>query len=141
MSVEWTAFLNDGRSINDKDLFIPKEDLPFKKLVKYVTKEDLTINAVTLNVNGIRYNSPSLSERGNFVSAIKPEKFWIFFRDRYLMMQNRSSSFVGLSWKLGDYRTILWVSTTTVPPISWIEIAGTNNNSETSIEKYYTKYS
>ena len=123
--VSWTAYLSDGRSINDSDLVDPevKEDiLPFKKLVKQLANTEVQINSVTVNVNGVRYNSPSVGERGNFSSTIKPSKFWISYKDRFLPMQNRAVSFIGLSWLTDNNRTTLWISLSVDKPISWFGI-------------------
>lgn len=135
-NVSWIAFLSSGQSINEEDLYVPGEESPFKKLVRYTVKNNLVINAVTVTVKGIRYNSPSLSERGNFVSPVKPERFWVCYRDRYFPFQKENYTFIGLSWKANDCRTILWIGTNSENPISWIEI----NNLDTSLEELINKY-
>jgi hypothetical protein len=136
-NVSWTAFLSDGRSVNEQDLFVPDEELPFRKLVRLCVRENLKVNAITVTVKGIRYNSPSLGERGNFASEIKPEKFWIMYRDKFLVMQNKAFSFIGLSWKVGNSRTTIWIGTTTDKPISWVEVMSLNTSEEELINRVY----
>ena len=139
MACEWTAYLDDGRSINEKDLFVEGEDLPFKKLVHYCVKNDIIINAITVAIDGIRFNSPSLGERGNFNSTEKPERFWIQYRERFLPLQGKAATFLGMSWKLGDIRTQQWIKISGPTPISWIEIRKATGGLEMSIEKNYAK--
>lgn len=136
-NVNWTAFLSNGQSVNEKDLYIPGQESPFKKLVKYTIANNLTINSITVSIKNTIYNSPSLSERGNFVSPLKPEKFWICYRDRYFPFQKENYTFIGLSWKIGNSRTILWISTNSERPISWFEITDLNTSLEELIDKYY----
>jgi hypothetical protein len=137
MSTEWVAYLSDGRSINEKDLFVQDEELPFKKLVKHCVKNNLTITAITATVNGVRYNTPSTGTRGNFNSTVKPEKFWVQYRERFLPLQGLAISFIGLSWKTRDIRTTLWIKTGDIEPISWIEIRGAGGSTEEYIDKFY----
>jgi hypothetical protein len=132
----WTAYLSDGRSINEKDLLVPNEELPFKKLVRYCVKNDLQINAVTLFINGVRINGPSMTERGNFVSAIKPEKFWILYRERFMPLQGRAISFMALTWKVENIRTFLWVALSD-PTICWFELRKAEGATEELIEQVY----
>lgn len=134
----WTAYLSDGRSINEKDLFSPNDVLPFKKLITQCYKEGVDINCVTLNVKGVRYNSPSKSERGNFVSSVEHGNFWISYRDRFMPMQDMAVSFIGLSWRTGEDRTTLWVSLSSDKPISWVEIRKAVGRQEEIIDLYYS---
>lgn len=136
--VAWTAYLSDGRSINDSDLkdSTKIENLPFRKLVEALAGTGININSVTIKVNGVVYNSPSVGENGNFASTIKPTKFWIAYKDRFLPMQNRSVSFVGLSWMVEDIRTTLWVSLGS-KPISWFEIREATGRQEDLINDCY----
>jgi len=134
----WTAHLSDGRSINEKDLLTPNGTLPFKQLVKLCVSQSVEINSITVNVNGVRYNSPSKSERGNFTSTVNHEKFWICYRERFLPMQQIALSFIGLSWRVGEDRTTLWVSLGSENPISWFEIRKANDRQEELIDLYYS---
>jgi hypothetical protein len=137
MAAEWIAFLSDGRSINEKDLFVKDEELPFKKLVRYCIKNDLTITAITATVNGVRFNTPSTSSRGNFTSPVKPEKFWIQHRSRFLPVQELQLAFLGLSWKSGDYRMTQWIALDNEKPISWMEVRGAGGAVDEFIDKFY----
>jgi len=133
----WTAYLSDGRSINEKDLYVRGEVLPFKKLVRLCNEQGVQVASMTLNVSGVRYNSPSRGVSSSFQSAIAPEKFWIYYRSRFLMLQSRENSFIGLSWKAGDFRTTLWVSTDNPRPISWFEIKKAEGREEDMINDHY----
>lgn len=137
MAAEWTAYLSDGRSINERDLYVEGEELPFKKLVKYCVKNNISITAITATVEGIRFNSPSVSERGNFVSTIKPERFWISYRERFLPIQGIASTFMGISWRVEDTRTTMWIKIGGDTPISWIEIRDLKDSVEHFINKCY----
>lgn len=139
MATEWTAYLSDGRSINEKDLFVLNDLSPFRKLIKYIVKNDLSINAITITVGGVRYNSPSLSEKSNFTSTVLPEKFWISYRERFLPFTNSGSSFIGLSWKVGENRTTLWIRTNQdgQKPISWFEIRPADQAIDKLVDKCY----
>lgn len=133
----WTAHLSDGRSINERDLFTPNDVLPFKKLVKLCVAQGVEINSLTVNVKGVRYNSPSKSERGNFTSTVNHEKFWVSYRERFLPMQDIAMTFIGMSWKVGENRTTMWIGLSSDKPISWFEIRKAEGRQEEIIDLYY----
>ena len=114
---KWIVSLNDGQQISIDDLLDESRVNPWRKLLDYLKIKDIDgnqkyVTLVQLVVNGVVYNSPSLSKVSPFYSGENVSKFWIFFKDIVNFAKgDNTDNFISFSYRVGDYRNFLWVNT------------------------------
>lgn len=118
MNAQWIVSFNDGQRISSKNL----EGNPWKKILSYLSSNSLNANGenkkithIELIVNGVRYNSPTLSKKSTFQGTEEIGKFWILYKDTALVgvKDSNAENFMAYSYRLGNYRSIFWVNTKT----------------------------
>lgn len=141
MNSYWIAYLSDGQVVKQKDLEEVDATLSaWLQLLKYLNEhKELEIRNIQLVVNGRVYNTPSLSTRASFVSDGKPCRLWCYQKVARDIIggDNSNQHFLGLSYRLGEYRHYTWVDTTTNE--SYIEICNLDNPREQTIENFYNE--
>lgn len=140
MSWQWIVSFSDGQRVNSKDLIAEDEKRnPWSAVLDYLRKNPKLINGkkreithLELLVNNKRYNSPTTSLNASFHSSDCFSKFWIFYRSLgYFGKRVDSEDFVGLSFKINDYRIINWVSEKTDTCVTQIlNVVNPNNKIE-----------
>lgn len=115
---KWIASLSDGRTIEEKDLFVEGEDSPYRKLLKIIEKDKVSITGFRIQVKGRTYVAPSNSKLAKFPSVIKTD---VQMRKRATLTQGGvCDKFYGFFFVIGDKRIYQRISEETGD--SWIQI-------------------
>ena len=123
---KWIASLSDGRTIEEKDLFVKGEDSPYRKLLKILENDNVSITGFRIQVKGRTYVAPSNSKLAKFPSVIKTN---IQMRKRATLTQGGvCDNFYGFFFVIGDKRIYQRISEETGD--SWIQILDDSNISK-----------
>ena len=145
MKWQWIVSFNDGQRVSSKTLL--EEDStrnPWTGILNYLRKnpklidgKDREITHLELIVNSKRYNSPSKSPHALFQSSSEePFNFWVFYKNFGTFGQSSNDeNFVGISFRIGDYRIINWVSEKTDSSI--IQTINTVNPTTKKDKEFY----
>jgi hypothetical protein len=138
MSAKWIVYLSDGQVVKSDELEeIDSSKTAWLQLMDYLRdKVELEIRSIQLVINGVVYNTPSISKRASVVSDGDPCRFWCFQKVGRLIYGGADvDHWYGLSYRVGEYRHYTWVNTQTNETYS--EVHSILNQRESTIEKFY----
>jgi hypothetical protein len=115
MAFNWIVSLSDGQRISYNNLVAEDNKNPWDKITAYLKENNIGkeekkyITHVELIVNGVRYQSPSLSRNAVFKTSEEIKGFWVFYKS-VMNLSGSQEDYVSVSYRLGDYRYFLWVN-------------------------------
>ena len=117
MSYKWIVSLNDGQQISSDKLMGDNKN-PWTRLLEYLKNNKLNsdgeskkITHISIIVNGVIYNSPSMNLKSNFKSSEGINRPWVFYRSTADLGSTNQTHHMSFSYRCGDYRHFFWVNT------------------------------
>ena len=114
---KWIASLSDGRTIEEKELFVEGGVSPYTALLKLVDKDNVTITGFRIQVNGITYTAPSNAKLAKFPSEV-PVKPTHRIRAT-LDSSGKTEQYYGYYFVLGEHQIYQWIDSKNGD--SWIQ--------------------
>ena len=116
MNAFWLVFLSDGQVVKQRDLDeLESRDTAWKQLLNYLEAHpEITITSIQVIVNGIIHNTPTISKRSEIKNDGDPCNFWCYQKNGMIIYgedYGKADHYYGLSYRVGSYRTYLWINT------------------------------
>ena len=112
----WIAFLSDGQVVRQKSLDeLENRETAWKQLLNYLEQHpEITIRSLQVIVNGIIYNTPTISKRSEVKNDGDPCNFWCYQKAGLITFgadAGQQSHYYGLSYRCGSFRHYMWINT------------------------------
>jgi len=111
----WIAFLSDGQVVRQSEL----DDLGNRKtawlqLIDYLQQHsEITIQSIQIVVNGIIYNTPTISKYAEKKNDGDPCHFWFYQKHGMIVYGNdagKTDNYYGISYRVGKFRHYMWIN-------------------------------